>query len=433
MPVAINRRYNVEGKTQTNPQPRRSPRLQEIANQQQVKHIVGRDIEQLQPSSTKLKTQSGFKRRRNTKDETESDCDVKRPKHKDTTAEKDHRKDDLVKSWLGTFCVELEEVNPVITDDIMPVPSPDDTVSTSFTSSKSKSSDKASISPYDADYRIALGYRDIYINRVKPSTHLMQRAREITTRSRSSPEVNAAIIKEVKETTRKLENDSEEDIIQQLSPNVIPGMKNLPGQLKLSAGQPWNHSVPIPLKPSVLIAPLPLARPKPDQIIGYAEEAFTENQLATVDLLTDPFGRKYGVVNKTLYFPFIGIEYKSQAKGGSHYVALNQATGAGAIASNGFIELIQRGSGLPRLDYNEPQFFSLSMDQGYIQINVHWIKLNEEENRHSFHVERLSKHFFDDEDGLKAVQRAVKNIFDWVRVERLALICKQLDAYRTKV
>src|SRR5439155_12480198 len=49
---------------------------------------------------------------------------------------------------------------------------------------------------------------------------------------------------------------------------------------------------------------------------------------------------------------------------------------------------------------------------------------------YSFRVEGLSKHFLDDADGLRAVQRTVKNILDWGRNERLSKICKLLDAYR---
>src|SRR2546421_5565897 len=55
------------------------------------------------------------------------------------------------------------------------------------------------------------------------------------------------------------------------------------------------------------------------------------------------------------------MEFKSQAKGGTHYVAANQAAVAGAVVSNGVVELTQRSLGLDTIDYNEPQFFSLTV------------------------------------------------------------------------
>ena len=65
---------------------------------------------------------------------------------------------------------------------------------------------------------------------------------------------------------------------------------------------------------------------------GYSEAAFTENQLAAIDLLVDDqFGQSYAVPDQKLRFPFLDIEFKSQAKNGTHFVATNQVAGAGAI------------------------------------------------------------------------------------------------------
>ena len=162
------------------------------------------------------------------------------------------------------------------------------------------------------------------------------------------------------------------------------------------------------------------------------ENAFTDSQLDTVHLLTDQLGRSYAMPYNELYFPFIVMEFKSQAKGGTHYVAANQAAAAGAIISNGVVELTRRGGsvGLDSLDYNEPQLFSLSMDDSNVCIYVHWLAMKS--GQFSFHVERLSQHDLRDLDGLRAIQRIVKNILDWGQNERLIMICKQLDSYREK-
>jgi hypothetical protein len=156
-----------------------------------------------------------------------------------------------------------------------------------------------------------------------------------------SPEVDDATAEKVADTARELQTESEEDIIQQLAPSVFPGMNKVPDRrLASSAGHQRTNFVPVPLDPSIVANPLPLSKPKPDKAFGYSEEAFTQNQLATIDLLTN------ATPDKGLLFPFIDIEFKALAKGGSHIIATNQAANAGAIVGHGLVELTRRASGL---------------------------------------------------------------------------------------
>src|SRR6266516_8207161 len=127
------------------------------------------------------------------------------------------------------------------------------------------------------------------------------------------------------------------------------------------------------------------------------------------------------------------MEFKSTARGGTHYIGTNQAANAGAVVSNNVLKLTRNGLGIDSLDCNEPQFFSLTMDQECIRINVHWLSVSTEDGQYSFHLEKLSRYFFDDADGLRAAQCAVKNILDWGQNERLPVICKQLDACGGKI
>lgn len=314
------------------------------------------------------------------------------------------------------------------------LPSPDDTRSSIAFVSSSKRSEKSAVSVQDADFRDSLRYRNIYINREDPPVELMRRAKRIITRPRTSPEMDDATAQELRDTARRLETEGEEVIVQELVPHMIPAMNRVPDpRLARNANQVWCDAVPIPLKPSVLTAPLPLPKPKPDTAFGYSESAFTEDRLGAIDLLIDQFGRSYARPDKKLRLPFFDVEFKSQAKTGTHFIATNQAANVGSIALQGNLELIRRGLSVDDLDYNEPQFFSLSMDHEYARINVHWLSTNAEDGQFSFHVEGLSKHFLDDVDGLRAVRRAVKNILDYGADERLRTLCEALDAYRQKV
>jgi hypothetical protein len=314
------------------------------------------------------------------------------------------------------------------------LPSPDK--SFERTISTSRKSEKSAASVHDTDFHQSLRYRNIFIERENPSPELMRRAQKITSRSRASPEMDDATIQKLKDKSRMLRNEAEEEIIQQLAPRIIPAMDELPDQrLARNADQPWFNSVPVPLNANVLTTPLPLPKPKPDLAFGYSQAAFTEKQLMTIDLLVDDqFGRSYAVPDQKVRFPFLEIEFKSQAKNGTHYLATNQAAGAGAVALNGYMDLMQRSFGLEKFDYEEPVYFSISMDHELARINIHWLKAPAEEGgQHSFHVEGLSKHLLDDSNGIRSLSRAIKNILDNGADARLRTLCGALDAYREAV
>jgi hypothetical protein len=76
------------------------------------------------------------------------------------------------------------------------------------------------------------------------------------------------------------------------------------------------------------------------------------------------------------------------------------------------------------LDPDEPQFFSLTMDHAYAQINAHWLSWGVQDGPFGFHVEGLLRHFLDDPIGIRAVVRAVKNVLDYGSDERLRKLLK---------
>ena len=334
---------------------------------------------------------------------------------------------DLVENWLDESCrrasIKNEEQIQKLLDE-MPrntaavLRSPG--VSVDGTKSISSKFERSAASVHDIDYHRSLGYRNIYIEHEEPSVELMRRAQRTISRPRLSPEMDDATAKKLKEKSRKLRNESKDVIVKQLASHIIPAMDDIPDQrLAMNSDQMWSNSIPLPLDPSILTNPLPLPRPKPDLAFGYAEEAFTRNQLATIDLLIDDqFGRSYVVPDQKLRFPFLDIEFKSQAQNGTHYNAMNQVAGAGAIAINGSIELMQRSFGMEDFDYDEPQFFSVTTDHQLACVNVDWLS-SPAEGQYSFHVEGLSKHLLDDANGLRAVTRAVKNILDYGADARL--------------
>ena len=388
------------------------------------------------------------KRQRSIEDVCLSDHDAKRPKSSQVTRRSRFLlgpKEEFVNKWLSESCwsqnkpidkyVVLEELSENMprkppTDIYTP---PDDTFGGSGLTSRRSTKSTANVN--DKDYRESLEYRNIYIDSHDPPLELMRRAEEITSRPRASPEMDDATARELSKRVRRVQSKAEDDIIQQLGSYIIPSMQTVPDQrLEQCRNQWWCNSVPVPLDPVVLANPLPLPRPKPDLAFGYSKTAFSREQLSTIKLLVDEeSGCSYAVPDQMLQFPFLSVEFKSPAKNGTLYVATNQVAGAGAIALNGNLELLSRCSGAEIFDFDEPHFFSITMDNKIACVNVHWVGDRADGGQYSFHLEELSLHVLKDANSARALQRAIKNILDHGSTSRLQIIRNALDTYRQKV
>ncbi|MCJ1471558.1 hypothetical protein MMC13_000198 [Lambiella insularis] len=335
--------------------------------------------------------QKSTKRRSCANTEDELDLPTKRPRHRLAQHTTGPNKEDLIENWLeeSTWSHRASTENEVRLSEAllkMPrklpavLPSPDNSFEGSI--STSRKFEKSAANVHDTDYRDSLNYRNIYIECEYPPTELMRRANRLISRSRLSPEMDDATIQKLKDKSRKLQNEAEDKTIKQLAPHILPAMAEIPDQrLEMNADQP-----------------------------------------------------SYAVPDQKVRFPFLEIEFKSQAKDGTHYIATNQAAGAGAIALSGYMDLMQGSFGLDKFDYEEPVYFSISMDHELARINVHWLRAPVEKGgQHSFHVEGLSKHLLDDADGIRALSRAIKNILDDGADARLRTLCGALNAYRETV
>ena len=321
----------------------------------------------------------------------------------------------------------------------VPLPSP--VQSSNRTATTSRKSERSSSGIHDTDYRRnALRLRGIYINESEPPLELLQRARRTTERQRASPEMDDSQVRRVQQAARGMEDAPEDNITQILAPRLFPAIRELNDpRLAISLNQLWINQVPVPqpqMSTMPFIAPpqLPLPRSKPDHAFGYSHKAFTPAQKTTIDLVSaDPFGQSYAVPVNELHFPFLSIEYKSQAKGGTHYAATNQAAGAGAVAMYGHQEFMSRAAHQASYDYDQPHFFSVTMDNRFACINVHWMQQPTDTQCVSFHMWTLSSHVLFDADGVRAISRAVKNILDYGADERLRGLCQALDAHAERL
>lgn len=354
-------------------------------------------------------------------------------------------KKDFVEDWLDNSCWSrrtLTKNNLRLQESLVNMPhNPPASVSCApwaenieGTGSTPTRSTKTTLSIHDHDYRESLELRNIFIQGEAPP-ELLRRAKRILSRSRTSDknEVDAGLAHRQTQTSHMVAAANEAGI-RQWAHSIISAL-GAPRDPRLTSqmDQLWSQSIPIPLIPAHLKESLPLPRPKPDLAFGYhSGAAFTVDQLCAMKLFVDNLsGRSYAVPDQKLAFPFLQVEYKSQAKGGSHFAAANQAAGPGAIAMNGYLALMHYSFGLDTFDYDEPQYFSVTMDHQLACIYVHWLMAPTTQGEpHSFHMKLLSQYLLEEAKDIGRLDNAIKNILDYGVNSRLRRISKALDASR---
>ncbi|KAL8635126.1 MAG: hypothetical protein Q9228_007355 [Teloschistes exilis] len=310
----------------------------------------------------------------------------------------------------------------------MSLPTPDVT-SRSFSRAPTvASSRKSNASVHDSDYREKLEDYNTYIRRQRPPPGMWQEAEKIVFHRRDSPEMEDTAIDQLRDTIREIQTASEDEIRTRLGAHIIPGYSK-PSDKRLQVIQAFLPQTPY--ASTLVDPPLPLPKPKPDTTFAFSKTAFTESQIGMIKSLVQfPNGPSFASPHQDIRFPFAVVEYKSQARGGTIYVATNQAAGAGAVAMNGFLELMIRGPGLDAFQVDKPLFFSVTMDLDSAHINVHWIGKKPDTNERTFHLEELRMLPLGYDDSIQVLQRALKNIHDYAAGDLLKFIVDALDEYR---
>lgn len=270
-------------------------------------------------------------------------------------------RDKHYKKWLmNVGCSRRSNNN----NNNMSLPTPDVTTRSFSRAPTAASSRKSTASVHDSDYREKLENYNTYVRRQRPPPGLWQEAEKMVFRRRDSPEMEGTAIDQLKDTIREIQTASEDEIRTRLGVHIIPGYsKPSDKRLHVIHGDLWCKTVPTPYSSTLVDPPLPLPKPKPDTTFAFSKTAFTESQLGIIKSLVQfPNGPSFASPHQDVRFPFAVVEYKSQARGGTIYIATNQAAGAGAVAMNGFLELMIRGPGLDAFDVNKPLFFSVTMD-----------------------------------------------------------------------
>ncbi|KAI9806277.1 MAG: hypothetical protein M1825_006392 [Sarcosagium campestre] len=313
------------------------------------------------------------------------------------------------------------------------MPEPYTESTTSFVTPKQRTF----VSARDWDFRFHLGGRNADIETGAPPSALRERILGILNRARDSPEMDDDAFQQHQDRADVANLKTETIFTDLLCPKLLPDILTDAGRhLKRNANHIWSDCVRLPINDDFVGKRVPICRPKPDLTFGYAATAFNREQHEAARTLVDESGHSFVVPDRETYFPFLIVELKTERKGGNLSIADNQIANASSIAVNGLLELARRvPEAYSRLSRGEePHFFSLSVTARVSVLNVHWISFDAENaKRPMLHVRGLQMNDLQTVEGLRASQRAVKNILNYAANEHLQFLRHALDAYARKL
>jgi hypothetical protein len=285
----------------------------------------------------------------------------------------------------------------------------------------SKSASAREIRRTLATYRIYADNEDVF----QPTSAIRIFSEGIVHGERDSPGLSNAEQNRISIISRRMQDEVEANVMDALVPLLFPLPEVAFGRENLAKNRDvefLRNCVPTPSASANSILALALdtagcpKNPKPDLCFGYSKSAFDkESQKAFNDMFPSLSGLSRGI-----YHPFMIVEWKSSATGGTQYDAQNQAMRSGAALVNARLDLLLRIDELPPLS-TDTCVFSCTVDTYTANIHVHWCEVDEATGTRSFYMNAVSDVMLKRPDEVWRLRREIENIMDWgleARLER---------------
>lgn len=188
---------------------------------------------------------------------------------------------------------------------------------------------------------------------------------QILHRARDSPELQQSQVESVMDTIYSLRNEDEDTIKSgYMSIQLLPGAAPYQGVIKMGSNIPFDQAG----LPHVPLAP-PLSMPKPDQHYCLDRMSFTaeEDVKQSSSVL-----RSHAKPSTAGCWPYFTVDFKSEARGGTFWVAENQNAGSGALCVNSMEKLLSLVD-VERTEIDSISF-SCNINAKYADIWIHYCR-----------------------------------------------------------
>ncbi len=183
-----------------------------------------------------------------------------------------------------------------------------------------------------ATYRSGLFHNNIIFEEAGAPARINEYALTVLGRKRDSPGLEESQLQDTLNSMRALA-DEDEDTIKAgyISTRLFPGAGQYPGKIKVGSNIPFEPSN----LPHVPMAP-PLPSPRPDQHYCLDSKSFTAEEDAKQSTSSL---RQCAKPSTAGCWPYFTVEFKSEARGGTFWVAENQNATSGALCVNSLEKL----------------------------------------------------------------------------------------------
>ena len=236
-------------------------------------------------------------------------------------------------------------------------------------------------------------------------------------KQRESPQLGDETVSKVIDTVEELADSTEGLTSKLIRTDMFPFER--PG-IAEGGKSPWN-TVALPNNPEYQYD---ISGPKPDTHLGYPTNHRSGWSYAQSNVIIHPVARPYAQPARGNTFPFLMVEMKSEAAGGTLYVAENQAAGSGSHSVNALIWLLREAGTYDSSSLTDTIAFTITMSHREAIFYLHWYSKADRRHYMSF-LEWYSSVTAKD---IRACNNTVKNIIDHGLGARRTAIGTALEA-----
>ncbi|KAK5215284.1 hypothetical protein LTR72_011654 [Exophiala xenobiotica] len=257
----------------------------------------------------------------------------------------------------------------------------------------------------------------IYRERRKIPADLRDFASTNILKRRGSPQLADEAVSKVIDIAEELADSTEGPTAKLLRTDMFPLER--PGVAE-GGNSAWSMSA-LPNNPAYQYD---VSAPKPDSYFGYPTNQRSGWSYAQSNVITHPMARPYSQPARGNTFPFLVVEMKSEAAGGTFYVAENQAAGSGSHCVNALLWLLREARTSDSSSLTDTIAFSITMSHRQAIFYLHWYS----EADRLFYMSLLRTYSTMVAEDIRACNNTVKNIIDHGLGARKTAIGQALEA-----
>ncbi|KAJ8126652.1 hypothetical protein O1611_g6986 [Lasiodiplodia mahajangana] len=255
-----------------------------------------------------------------------------------------------------------------------------------------------------------------YSGRMIPS-ELQVFVESLILKRRGSPQLTDEDVNKIIDVAEELADSTDGPVAKLMRTEMFPFDR--PGIVE-GGKSPWS-TIALPDNPDYQYC---ISVPEPDAHFGYPTYQRSCWSTSQSNVITHPMARPYTQPATGNIFPFVSVEMKSEATGGTLYVAENQAAGSGTHCVNSLLWLL-RQAGM----YNDSirintVAFTIAISQRLAVFYIHWH--SEDDHRH--YMSMLSSYSTLVPSDIRLCNNTVKNILDYGLGQRKTTISAALEA-----